>query len=104
MKLKCTMFIVALASYLSLSAQFTINGTVKNAETNELLIGAHVLINNQLKAEITNKTGKFVIPCQFEEAALIFHDGWAKVKQNGKWGFIKYSGQKAMPESTTIKY
>jgi iron complex outermembrane receptor protein len=55
------MFIVALASYLSLSAQFTINGTVKNAETNELLIGAHVLINNQLKAEITNKTGKFVI-------------------------------------------
>ncbi|MEI6347481.1 MAG: TonB-dependent receptor [Bacteroidota bacterium] len=60
MKLKGTMLILALASYLSLSAQFSINGTVKNAENNEPLAGAHVLINNQLRTDVTNKNGQFV--------------------------------------------
>lgn len=53
--------IVAMAICYSLSAQFTISGVVKNAETNELLSGAHVLVNSQLKAEVTNKNGAYSI-------------------------------------------
>ncbi len=61
MKLKISMTIVAIAICFSLSAQFSINGVVKNAETNEPLAGAHVLVNSQLKAEITNKSGEYSI-------------------------------------------
>lgn len=55
------MTIVALAFMITLKAQFSMNGTVKNADTKEPLAGAHVLVNNQLKAEITNKNGEFSI-------------------------------------------
>ena len=40
-----------------------------------------------------DKMGKVVIPCQFDYA-LGFREGLAPVQQNGKWGFIKYSGTK----------
>jgi iron complex outermembrane recepter protein len=61
MKLKISMTIVAIAICFSLSAQFSINGVVKNAETNEPLAGAHVLVNSQLKTEVTNKNGAYSI-------------------------------------------
>ncbi len=60
MKLKFSMTIVAMAIFISLKAQFSISGIVRNAETNEPLAGAHVLINSQLKAEVTTKGGEFV--------------------------------------------
>lgn len=55
------MTIVALAFFMSMNAQFSITGVVKNAETKEPLAGAHLLINSQLKAEVTNKKGEFSI-------------------------------------------
>lgn len=61
MKLKISMTIVVLAIFISLKAQFSISGIVTNAETNEPLSGAHVMINSQLKAEVTTKSGEFVV-------------------------------------------
>ncbi len=59
MKLKISMTIVAMAVFITLNAQFSMTGVVRNAETKEPLSRAHVLVNNQLKAEVTNKKGEF---------------------------------------------
>lgn len=61
MKFKISMTMVAWMLITSIHAQFSITGMVKNAETKEPMAGAHVMVNSQLKAEVTNKKGEFSI-------------------------------------------
>ncbi len=55
----------------NLFAQKSIRGTIRDASTDEALIGAVVLNTNNGKAVITNSYGYFLMPCSIESTTLI---------------------------------
>ncbi len=68
--LKRGFFILIILSALQASAQYTVNGIVKDAETGEALIGATVKIKGTIKGKITNLQGRFTI-VGIDEASII---------------------------------
>ena len=44
-----------------------------------------------------NKTGKLVIPAEFQNVLYGFHEGLSPVEINGKWGFIDKEGVLVIP-------
>ena len=54
---------------------------------------------NKIGEKKKHKIGKMVIPFKYDEADL-FSEGFARVKLNGKWGFVDKSGKVVVP----IKY
>ena len=54
------------------------------------------VIKLSCKYGFIDKTGKTVIPLEYDEASS-FYNGFAKVKKNGKWGLIDKSGKMVIP-------
>lgn len=68
------------------------NGLVL-ANTEEKIYGSNM--KNRLYGFL-GSDGRIVIPMKFDKAGE-FHDGLAKVLENGKWGFINKNGNRIIP-------
>ena len=69
-----------------------------NAQENETVEGRVVIAVNTDwgVGYFTDENGKFLFNKQFDEVN-IFHDGFAVVKANGKYGFVNTSGELVIP-------
>ena len=67
-------------------AQNLITGHITDVRTGEPLIGASVIVKSE-KSKV-NVNGKVVIPMIYDNVRP-FHEGYAAVRLNKKWGFLK---------------
>ncbi|QQR59463.1 MAG: WG repeat-containing protein [Candidatus Melainabacteria bacterium] len=65
-------------------------------EATKQMRAATIAMNAPAKIQFIDTTGKSVIPAQFTHARE-FHEGFAAVKKDGKWGFIDKSGATIIP-------
>lgn len=86
------------------SASYIISGTVVNGESNELLIGAHIVSSRQYGTK-TDETGVFTINVKENDTIRISHIGYktmryiAPTQENGKY-LIKF---KLYTDSITLQ-
>ncbi|MFM2269258.1 MAG: hypothetical protein RL757_2699, partial [Bacteroidota bacterium] len=70
---RLTMFMLALMlTTTAIVAQRTVNGTVTDAETNEPLIGASVVVKGTVKGTVTDLAGKYKLEVPADAETLVF--------------------------------
>ena len=57
---------------------------------------AGVRQSSYMKSGYIDKTGKLVIPCEWDSAS-VFSEGLAEVQKDGKWGYIDKTGKLVIP-------
>jgi hypothetical protein len=54
--------------------------------------------NKDNKCGFIDKTGREIIPCEFEQDNIKqFSNGFCAIRRNGKWGFVDVNGKEVIP-------